>query len=238
MCPECYHTLKAIPIPPGGKIRFGRYDWFVLDKQDDRALILTEKVIEKRNYHGQESEISWETCDLRKYLNGEFYNSFCETDRTRIIEVVNENHDNPWYGTSGGGITADKIFLLSLEEVVKYFGDSGQLKNKTKNPGWGWTKEEYLPWSDDQFRLKRCAVDDAGKVCWWRLRSPGAKSYNAAAIFGNAGDGFDACGAISFSGGEYLSEDGYFIYNFHCLTETETDTTMNGVRPALWLRVR
>ena len=128
------------------------------------------------------------------------------------------------------------IFLLSLEEVVKYFGDSGQLKSRNKNPGWDWTKEEYLPWSDDRYNHERCAVGDTGKICWWRLRSPGARSYNTAAIFGNAGDGFDAGGGISFSGGEYLSDDGYFIYSEHNLTKTDSDTTMNGVRPALWLR--
>ena len=30
---------------------FGKYDWYVLDKQDDRVLIITEKVIEKHPYH-------------------------------------------------------------------------------------------------------------------------------------------------------------------------------------------
>ena len=42
------------------------------------------------------------------------------------------NPNNPWYGTSGGNATTDKVFLLSLDEVVKYFGDSGDLLNKRR----------------------------------------------------------------------------------------------------------
>ena len=54
MCPDCGVPIKPIPIPPGGKLRFGEYDWYVLDKQPDRILIITEKVIEKQPYHHKE----------------------------------------------------------------------------------------------------------------------------------------------------------------------------------------
>ena len=38
-----------------------------------------------------------------------------------------------WYGTNGGADTEDKIFLLSMEEIVcKYFGDSSE---KLYKPG-------------------------------------------------------------------------------------------------------
>lgn len=37
---------------------------------------MTKNVIEKRGYHGQKIEITWEGSDLRNYLNGEFYSSF------------------------------------------------------------------------------------------------------------------------------------------------------------------
>ena len=112
ICPnnDCYRPLKPIPIPPNGKVQFGGYDWYVLDKQDGKMLLLTEKIIGRRAYHNRVENITWETCDIRKYLNGEFYNSFNETDRERIIEVMNNNPANPWYGTSGGNPTADKFF--------------------------------------------------------------------------------------------------------------------------------
>jgi len=51
MCPVCGAPVKPIPVPPYGKIQFGKYDWYVLDKQNGNALIITEKVLEKRPYH-------------------------------------------------------------------------------------------------------------------------------------------------------------------------------------------
>ena len=71
MCPFCGAPIKPIPIPPGGKIHFGKFDWFVLTTRNNRKLILTEKVIEKRPYHSRECDVTWETSDIRKYLNGD-----------------------------------------------------------------------------------------------------------------------------------------------------------------------
>ena len=140
ICPnnDCYRPLKPIPIPPNGKVQFGGYDWYVLEKQDGKMLLLTEKIIGRRAYHNRVENITWETCDMRKYLNGEFYNSFNETDRKRIVEVMNDNPANPWYGTSGGNSTTDKIYLLSIAEVVKYFGDSGLCENRPKEEPCDW----------------------------------------------------------------------------------------------------
>jgi hypothetical protein len=134
----------------GDIIPFGEYDWRVLDVREDMALIITEDIVEKRAYHYEftyvewyesPAEATWETCDLRKYLNGEFLDKL---DSSRIVPITNTNPDNPWYGTNGGNPTADKIFLLSLDEVVGYFGDSGDLKNRK---GWYWenfTKRKRL----------------------------------------------------------------------------------------------
>jgi len=230
MCPECGYPVKPIPIPPGGKIRFGEYDWFVLDKQNDKMLIITEKVIGKRAYHSQECEITWETCDMRKYLNGEFYDSFSESDRERIIEVINENSDNPWYGTNGGNPTNDKIFLLSIDEVLKYFGDSGQIKTRYMYPNCEWCKDEFLPWLDDRYNINRRAVDDTGIVRHWELRSPGSNGRCVSSVSGFCGDGFDQ-GAIFISGNCELV-DGHFM-----LDASGGLTGTKGVRPALWLKL-
>ena len=49
--------------------------------------------------------------------------------------MTNKNPNNPWYGSMGGEDTQDKIFLLTIEDVVcKYFGDSSRLLyNPSKN---------------------------------------------------------------------------------------------------------
>ena len=145
-------------------IEFGNYNWRVLDVQDSYALIITENIIESRLYHNTVEVVTWETSDIRAYLNGEFLNSFSEECRARIRETNVVNNNNPWFGTDGGNDTIDRIFLLSLEEVVRYFGDSGQLQNRPHRNPW---------WIDDRYNSARAARDTSGLASWWWLRTPG-----------------------------------------------------------------
>ena len=232
MCPFCGAPIKPIPVPPNGKIRFGKYDWFVLDKQSDRMLLITEKVIEKRPFHHERAAITWESSDICRYLSGEFYSSFNDSERERIIEVTNENACNPWYGTSGGSSTNDKIYLLSIDEIISYFGDSGQIKTRYMYPSpWGdWCRDEFLPWIDDEFNVNRRAVDDTGVVQHYWLRSIGANPYCVATIMGFCGDGFDQ-GGIMVSGICEL-DDGHFRFD----GKGEIDKPC-GLRPAMWVKV-
>ena len=159
---------KQIKAEIGSTISFGGYDWRVLDVQDGKALLLSDKAIETRAYHRTYGVLTWAECDLRNYLNGEFYDSLGE-DRARIATTEIRTRSNPWYGINGGASTDDKIFLLSIEEVVKYFGDSGQLKNR---PDDTWRiSDEYDP--------ARVITGECGKALSWWLRSPGCMSANA-----------------------------------------------------------
>ena len=118
----------------GDKISFGNYEWRVLEVQNNTALIITEYIIEQRAYHNAYKDITWADCSLRKYLNSEFYDRFTTAEKSRIIPVLNKNSDNQWYGSKGGADTQDNIFLLSIEEACKYFGDSrSKLQNRGKN---------------------------------------------------------------------------------------------------------
>ena len=160
----------------GDIVRFGANDWRVLEIKDGRALLLSDGILTETNaYNGSYTDVTWETCTLREYLNGEFYNSFSADEKARISETGLTNDNNQWYGTSGGAATVDKIFLLNLEEVVKYFGDSGQLMNRPDNT------EDI----DDQYNSARIAHNDEGAASWHWLRSPGANSSSAAVVFHN-----------------------------------------------------
>jgi len=187
--------VKSIEkLSVGDVIQFAGYDWRVLDIQGCNALILSETVLEIRAYHGEYEPITWAQSDIRQYLNGEFYNSFNEQDRARIVEVAVTNNDNPWFVNdpryddeyddgfhgylpdmrpSGGIDTTDNIFLLSLEEVIRYFGDSGQLGNKPR---------EEADQIEDQYDSLRIARDTSGGASWWWLRSPGYSSKCAVRV--------------------------------------------------------
>jgi hypothetical protein len=159
-------------------LRFGDYEWRVLAIRDNKALLITRDAIEKRPYNVGSTtaeECTWQTCTLRSYLNKEFYETFSTDEQKRILTTETINKDNQWFKTAGGGDTADKLFLLSIEEVVNYFGDSGQLKNR--NP----TSKYFI---NDQYNCDRVArhANDNASCDWW-LRSPGLVGRNAAGVY-------------------------------------------------------
>ena len=157
----------------GDIIQFGGHDWRVLEVQDNKALIISDKILELLPYNVAYTDVTWETCKLRQYLNNDFYNSFYSADRSRVVEATIINDDNQWFGTRGGKDTTDRVFLLSLEELVKYFGDSGQLANY---PG----KIQYL---HDKYNISRIAYNAAGVAWRWWLRSPGYGKHNPTYVF-------------------------------------------------------
>jgi hypothetical protein len=161
----------------GGIVTFGSFGgktlkWRVLDVQEGRALLLTKAIIEKRPYHSSNTNTTWEKCALRQYLNGDFLANSFGAEKSRIAQVTNANPDNQWFGTAGGNSTPDRVFLLSIGEVVKYFGDSGQLKNRPRKDSW---------WISDQYNSKRIAKY-GNRAWWWWLRSPGNRSHDAAYV--------------------------------------------------------
>jgi hypothetical protein len=106
-------------IKVGQRITFGAYQWYVLDVQNGKALLITKDIIEMRAYNeGSYGAIIWEDCTLRKWLNSEFYNSFSAADRAKILSTTVENYER---FTGGKYNTIDKIFLLSFDEAQTYF---------------------------------------------------------------------------------------------------------------------
>ncbi len=94
-------------------VSFGNYDWYVINKRDDGVTLLMKENLTTKAYNDSETDVTWETCTLRTYLNGEFYNGsgFSDEDRKKIVNTNNTNPNNPGYGTG------DYIFLLSIDEA-------------------------------------------------------------------------------------------------------------------------
>lgn len=195
-------------------IVFGNYEWRVLTVEDDKALIITDCIVEERPYHDSYIDITWADCSLRKYLNDDFYNKFDAADKMRIVPVINKNTDNQWYRSTGGENTLDYIFLLSLEEATcQYFGDSS---SKLYHPG---KNQRYWFQRKDANNSKRLAYL-LGKdgTWWWWLRSPGRNNVKAVYIFGT-----DGC--VGIQGNNILKGN------------LDEGRCRGGVRPALWLKL-
>lgn len=124
--------------------------------------------MDRQPYNENRKAITWEESSLRAWLNGEFINrafSDEEKENINITEVVNQ--DNQFCGTEGGNNTADKIFLLSLQEVAPKFDG-----------------KEYGFLDYEAINCKTSSFSKMETMYWW-LRSPGSDGDTAAVIFDN-----------------------------------------------------
>jgi len=164
-----FGCFGANQIEVGDVTEFGGIQWRVLDVQDNRALLLAEYLLEFRVYHDTPQDVTWETSRIRQWLNDEFYNRFSDGERERIVETVLENKDNQWWGTPGGNDTVDKIFLLSMDEVVRYFVPVE-------------VHDGFDLWNDERYLDERSATFENGIFGHWWLRSPGSAPVTASII--------------------------------------------------------
>ncbi len=139
--------------------------WLVLAVEDGKMLLIAEENLDCQPYNTEDTDITWENCTLRSWLNNDFVNSaFTPAQQSAIALTDLTNNDNSEYGTNGGNSTQDKIFLLSIDEANKYFaGDSDRAAKNT-----AYAKEQG-------------AYDDSG-MGWWWLRSPGYGADYAACV--------------------------------------------------------
>ncbi|MCL2528595.1 MAG: GNAT family N-acetyltransferase [Defluviitaleaceae bacterium] len=152
-------------------VDFGGYKWRVLDKEDGKLLLLSEKVLFLHEYNAVFRDITWADSTAREYLNTAFLNGFTPEEQLQMADIYVCNHGNPWYRVMGGLYTVDKVFLLSVEEVIKYLGSSGQVANP-----------QCKYFVDDDFNDARRAVFTDGSPCRWALRTPGNMANFVAAV--------------------------------------------------------
>lgn len=143
-------------------------EWKVLDKDADGNLfVISVYALDCRNYHSSVSKVTWETSDMRKWLNNDFYNSaFDENQKNNIKTTALENRDNTDYNTDGGKDTKDKIFLLSIDEATAYMPSTlDRICDATK----------YAESQGSQ-------LESLTRSCRWWLRSPGSTLFNASFV--------------------------------------------------------
>ena len=172
--------------------------WRVLAVNGTDAFLWCEDEVADVNYHNTADDFTWETCDLRKWLNGEFYkNAFNATEKAAIRQYGVENLENPLTGTYAGRATLDYIYLLSVDEVI--------------NPRYGFSTNPSI--QDDARKRK-------GRNCWW-LRTPGTKMY-LCGMFMGGGEGivYNGSGVVYKPGGlPYYPDSVYPVLHLNLANE-------------------
>ena len=165
----------------GETIEFGNYpqdkdgtekpiEWIVMKKEGNQVLLLSKYVLDAKSYNKEWEDVTWETSDIRQWLNNEFYTTaFNKAEKAKIQTSLTKNEDNSKFGTSGGNDTEDKVFLLSKKEAKTLFSNN----------------EERIAKATEYAEKSGVYVNEE-KAAWWWLRSPGTYSDDAAVV-GNDG---------------------------------------------------
>lgn len=167
-------------IKTGDFIRFGKYpqsknnnlpesiEWKVLTVNNKIALIISSYGLDVKKYNETFIDVTWETSSLRKWLNKDFYDiAFTDSEKQQIFPVMNDNPNNPKFGTNGGDQTHDRIFLLSIDEAIKYFQSDEQRKCIATRFA----------------KADGAAISSNLGTSWWWLRTPGGKNDAASYIY-------------------------------------------------------
>ena len=191
---------------PGDFISFGHYpqtsegndmtpiEWIVLAREDNTLTLLSRYVLDAKPYNNEFAKVTWETCTLREWLNGEFYSTaFSDQEKPLIQESHLENKNNPKNNTPGGAETDDLVFCLSLDELNQHI--SLRSDKRTNSMG---HSAACIAHPTDYARAQGVNITTLSSshvashhipenmvgtdTCWWWLRSPGYYAENKAIV--------------------------------------------------------
>ena len=195
-CGTCAHPapwkeVSPAPLPTirplniGDIITFGHYpqtakgndntpiEWLVLEVQEDKALLISRYGLDGQRYHDEDARVSWEKCSMRAWLNGTFLDTaFTPAEQEEILTVDIDNSQEQ--SAIKGNDTQDKLFLLSIPEVNKLFGDDESrqcIPTDYAVVNWAYTSDKYM-------------VDGRAAGPWW-LRSSSDEKSCASVVLSN-----------------------------------------------------
>ena len=171
---------KSTSINYGQIIKFGHWpsngeaiEWKCFSDTPYKTLLISVNSIDNMPYKKDFVECTWETSDIRKWLNTVFFNeAFSEEEKRKIIKSEFECEDNPKYLTRGGNSCYDFISIPSLREAYYYLKpNNDHFKGATKyalNKGVFFNKENghstYWLRTPGYHNVGACVVDTFGYI--------------------------------------------------------------------------
>ncbi len=139
-------------------------EWFLLHKVGNRALLISRDVLDIRQMVEDEDaakNYTWETSDLRKWLNGYFYDNAFGKHHKRYIATNSQLND--------------KVFVLSSRELHSYFGleKLNYHWGGVDERGWSYYGKKYYgnPYVGARFTTYACRdlfIDEKPEYFWLR----------------------------------------------------------------------
>ncbi len=221
------------PYREGSYIVFGHYEqdgdtsngpepieWEIVKEENGKMLLMSRYILDCQYYNSEHAYVTWETSSLRAWLNKEFYNeAFKESEQNLILSVTNSNPDSPFDGSKGGNKTNDKVFCLSVEEILANY----ELKEWDAEYQYGTCKA--LQTKVTKYAASKGVSENLENGQWW-LRSPG-------------GGGSPTHGSSNIkTDNTYVC---YVTFGYSCAgwgVGTDAHASGVGVRPALYLSAK
>lgn len=141
-------------------------DWLVLEKDGSKLFVISKYALDFEPYDDIADEADWEDCTLRMWLNDVFLDTaFSDAERLMIPTIPLKSETNEKESTE------DRVFLLSQDEVLKYFKTDNDRKcYPTK---YAISKNDHIQ-IDSNGREKKKGTNIS---CDWMLRTEGRTGW-------------------------------------------------------------
>ena len=119
-------------------------EWIVLGKEDGKCLLFSKYIIESEIISDNIHVPVYEDTIVRKKLINEYFDKFFNDEEKNIVEShILYNYDYPYerYNKNNKAKSEDKIFLLSIEDVRRYYGDINSNIDKLKTKATNYVKD-------------------------------------------------------------------------------------------------
>jgi hypothetical protein len=170
---------------PGDIIMFGTYpqtangsdktpiEWQVLHNSGTELFILSKYILDCKRYQSAFVDVNWRDCDLRNWLNNEFYQTAFTGAEKEVIKTIHHTDNG-----NDSSATEDNVFLLSIAEVNRLTDTLGKDFRRTRGTEFAKTKRPdgcHLYVMDKNVDVDYITEDGITYGCsWWWLRDQGS----------------------------------------------------------------
>lgn len=172
---EDFDTIEIFSF---GDKDVGKTEWVLLDIVDNKALLLSKYILFKWGFNGSYyydktsiKPINWENSTIKDIeIFSLFYNvvrvNFLEKDL--IIKSKTNNKDCKRFGLDFGNDTEDDFFILSQEDIDKYFyNNKYEYSDKIQNNNKLKTVYKYSEFGELKEQKEGYWVRDKGYLWWY-----------------------------------------------------------------------